>query len=144
MKHNHLGLSSPTRALCYFRNLVYTTFREARHLGTKGWHAAFTEQAVRCREAARLEKDRKLFKTLYQRIRNENDLARIVAPFAEATGLNLADLPAIFGPQAKWEHTYGGKPMVASGGRPSRISPSLCGTHFKEVTRAALMVFVAK
>ena len=95
------------RALCYFRNLVYTTYREARHLGTFGRHADYVAEEPHCKLAKQREKDG-FFRSLHNEVLGEVDVERVVKPFREATGLSLHDLPIIFGSEAKWHGSYGG------------------------------------
>lgn len=97
------------RIFCYFRNLVYTTFREARHLGTKGHHPKYETCEEMCRDAKRQEDQWRVFSVVYGRIREEGSVAGIVKPFEELLGLTMNDLPVVFGTASQWRTGYGGE-----------------------------------
>lgn len=105
------------RAWCYFRNLVHTTYREARHVGPSWDHMAklclpdnhrLAEAAKHCSNNRALLKGTSLFKqTAAAKCVDE-----IVQPYRGATGLGLADLVSLFA-EPGWAPSYGGEKWAA-------------------------------
>lgn len=101
------------RAWCYFRNLVHTTYREARHIGlgddpmarlrVPGSHQ-FSESARRCSGNRELLKGKSLFKGTA----TAKSVDEVVQPYRDVTGLDLKDLVSLFA-EENWALQYGGK-----------------------------------
>jgi len=101
------------RAWCYVRNLIHTTFREARHVGPVGDGEAklclpsdhrLIVGAKRCSEKRALLKGTFLF----SQTASAKSVYDIVRPYRDATGLKLTDLVSLFSERG-WAGSYGGE-----------------------------------
>jgi hypothetical protein len=98
------------RVFCYFRNLVHTVYREARHVGPPGDSEAklevatgrYTEAARKCRAARQRLKGTELFKMMATASTRD-----ILKQYVAVTGLEVPDLVVLFR-QPGWKANYGG------------------------------------
>lgn len=76
-------------AWCYYRNLVQTVYREARHIGAPGDHAAHlhVDDASLGRELANLNKWRQKLKGLdvFRTIQHATSTEQVRRPYEEMT-----------------------------------------------------------
>jgi hypothetical protein len=99
------------RAWCYFRNVVHTAYREARHLGPP----EDSEAKLRVTDsvfasAARLcSKNRKLLKgtSLFNETASALSVDDVLQRYRNATALALEDLETLFS-RPGWTRGYGG------------------------------------
>jgi hypothetical protein len=117
------------RAWCYFRNLVHTTYREARHVGPSWDHMAklclpdnhrLTEAAKRCSSKRALLKGTSLFKQTAA----AKSVDDVVQPYRDAIGLDLADLASLFAERG-WASRYGGQKWVAIARAAAELAEAL-------------------
>ncbi len=92
-------------ALNIFRRLVYALYLEIGAL-QPAIHPKIAKKARLNTAFFQRDKARQAAE-LYHRAENENDPAKIVAPFEERTGLTLEDIAAAFG-EGDWRNKYGG------------------------------------
>ncbi len=98
------------RTFCYFRNLVHTVYREARHIGPEGDPEAklevatgrYADAAKKCRAARQRLKGTRLFKAT-----TTSRTVDIVKRYVDLTGLEIQDLVVLFR-QPGWKPGYGG------------------------------------
>lgn len=81
------------RTLCYFRNLVYTTYREARHLGSIGTHPKYIAQASKCRIAKEREAKHKLFRMMHHKVQARRMLSESFNHSRKRLALNCQICP---------------------------------------------------
>lgn len=100
-------------AWCVFRNLVHTTYREARHIGPEDDPEArlslpkahqFTEAAKQCSTNRRLLKGTSLF----NKTATADSVDAVTGPYRNATGLDLNALVSLFR-ESNWARQYGGE-----------------------------------
>jgi len=117
------------RAWCYFRNLVHTTYREARHVGPSGDRTAklclpdnhlLTEAAKRCSSKRDLLKGTSLF----EQTAAAKSVDDVVQPYRDATGLDLADLVSLFS-ERDWAPGYGGQKWVEIARTAAQLAEAL-------------------
>lgn len=91
-------------ALYFFRKLVYLLYLEIGALQTK----IHPELAAKARlNTAFFQRDKeKQAAGLFKEIENETDLAKIVAPFEERTGLSLEDVHRVL-VEGDWRNKFG-------------------------------------
>jgi hypothetical protein len=99
-------------AWCTFRNLVQAVYREGRHIGPTGDRDAhlvvadgdYKAQAANCRKwRGKLQG-----LDLYKKTADKQTTTSILRPYREVTGLEPADLVALFRSDA-WHRGYGGE-----------------------------------
>lgn len=106
------------RGLCYYRNLVHTVYREARHIGAKGdpearfnsWDPDL-EPAIEAIVTSRSILDSL---SIFRDINDEIVTSQIRAPYEQATLLTLPQLVNLFD-QDGWRAGWGGLPWAAIG-----------------------------
>jgi hypothetical protein len=84
-------------AWCYFRNLVHTVYREARHVEPSGDSAAklrLDNDHPLAAAASRCSKSRAMLKgmSLFKQTAAEKSVDGVLRPYRDTTALELADL----------------------------------------------------
>jgi hypothetical protein len=99
------------RAWCYYRNLVQTVYREARHIGGGQDRDARLRVADPALGAAvaNIRRFREALKStrLFDKVRDATRTDGVTKPYEEATGLRLEEVAELFGRDG-WYPTYGG------------------------------------
>lgn len=101
-----------SRPWCVLRNLIHTVYREARHLGPAGDPKACVTVSVGPLVAAakqcRSERAKLKSTELYKLTANARNVADVLRPYKESTGLSLDDLVSVFS-LPNWKPCYGGR-----------------------------------
>lgn len=127
-----LSVASETerrRAWCYFRNLVHTVYREARHVGPAGDSGAKLRLANNHALAAagsRCSKNRALLKgtSLFKQTAAANSVDDVLRPYRDMTALELADLVLLFA-EPGWATGYGGSKWADIGRATAELAEAL-------------------
>ena len=100
------------RCWCYYRNLVHTCYREARHLGAPADSHAKLEvddpDLQRAMAGIRKWRDRLMDGSIFEKVASKTSTADIRKPWEEVTALTLAQLPDLFARDG-WAPSYGGR-----------------------------------
>lgn len=104
------------QVLCFYRNLVHTCYREARHLGAPGQSQARLVVRDPELQAAMAKirnwRDRLEDGSLFEKVVERTAPERIRQPWEEATGLTLDQLQELFA-RPGWSRSYGGPRWAA-------------------------------
>lgn len=100
------------RAWCYYRNLVHTVYREARHIGASGDPEArlIVDDPDLRKNVANIRRWRYVLKglTVFTRIEHASSTTKTRKPYEEMIGLSIEQLAELFG-RPGWTRTYGGQ-----------------------------------
>jgi hypothetical protein len=116
-------------AWCYFRNLVHTVYREARHVGPSGDRAAklcLDNDHPLAVAASRCSKKRSLLKgvSLFKQTAAAKSVDGVLGPYRDTTALELADLVSLFA-EPRWASGYGGSKWAAIGRATAELAEAL-------------------
>lgn len=125
-----------SQAWCILRTLVYTAYREARHLGPEGDANAkvtvsdgtLSFAAKRCRsERARLKS-----RELHKLTASAHSVADVLSPYKESTHLSVDDLIQVFS-LPNWISPYGGLKWAKIA---ETLKDLICALQADDVARA--------
>lgn len=111
-----VGCDGIERGWCYYRNLVHTCYREARHLGKPGdKDAKLSVDDPDLQQAmARIAKWRVALgaASIFDKVAASRSTPAIRKPWEDITSLDLAQLKELFA-RSGWTRSYGGEKWAA-------------------------------
>jgi hypothetical protein len=117
------------RAWCYFRNLVHTVYREARHVGPAGDEAAklqLSDKHPLVAAGRRCSKLRALLKgtSLFKQTAGAKAVDDVLRPYRDTAELELADLVLLFS-EPGWTQDFGGPKWAAIARATAELADAL-------------------
>jgi len=117
------------RAWCYFRNLVHTVYREARHVGSAGDAAAklhLSDDHPLVAAGRLCAKRRSLLKStsIFKQTAEAKSVDDVLRPYRDAAELELTDLVVLFS-EPGWTQGFGGLKWAAIARATAELADAL-------------------